>query len=78
MGKHTVIAPIVPRLVDAETAAAYCGRGRTRFLEQVKAGSLPASSDKNGNVDLWDLRILDRYIDRRSGLGAQLREWDDL
>ncbi len=77
MAKHAAIAPIVPRLVDAETAAAYLGRGRTRFADQVKRGELPAASDRNGNVYLWDLRILDQYVDRRSGLGPSLRGWDD-
>lgn len=77
MGKHTTIASIVSRLVGAETAAAYLGRGRTRFLEQVKDGTLPAASDRNGNVDLWDIRVLDRYVDRCSGLASPLRGWDD-
>lgn len=77
MGKHTNIAPIVPRLVDAETAAAYIGRGRTKFEDQVKKGELPAPSDQVGNVKLWDLRVLDRYVDRRSGFGSPALGWDD-
>lgn len=77
MGKHTVIAPVAPRLVDAAIAAAYVGRGRTTFLAQVAKGELPEPSDQNGVVKLWDLRVLDRYVDRRSGLGAQRSSWDD-
>lgn len=76
MGRHVNIAPIAPRLVDEETAAAYLGRGRTRFREQVKERLLPGPSDRNGNVDLWDLRALDRYVDHRSGFRASLGEWD--
>lgn len=76
MGRHVAIAPIMPRLIDATTAAAYVGRGITKFLEQVKRGELPGPSDRNGNVDLWDVRALDRYIDRRSGFGSPLQEWD--
>ncbi|MEV4934576.1 hypothetical protein [Sphingobium sp. LSP13-1-1.1] len=76
MGKHVNIAPIAPRLVDEETAAAYLGRGRTRFREQVKAHQLPGPADRNGNVDLWDLRALDRYVDQRSGIRSSLGEWD--
>lgn len=76
MGKHVSIAPIAPRLIDEETAAAYLGRGKTRFREQVKARVLPAPSDRNGNVDLWDVRALDRYVDQRSGIGSSLGEWD--
>lgn len=76
MGKFTAIANIVPRLIDEETAAHYLGRSRSRFHEQVKAGVLPAPSDKNGNVNLWDIRILDRYVDRRSGIDDTLSGWD--
>lgn len=77
MGKHVTIAAIAPRLVDEETAAHYLGRGRTKFREQVKAGQLPAASDRNGNVELWDLRRLDQYVDRKSGFGSSLTGWDD-
>lgn len=77
MSRYTAIAPVPPRLVDATTAAAYLGRGRTRFIEQVKRGELPAASDRNGNIELWDLRVLDRHVDRKSGLASSLREWDD-
>jgi hypothetical protein len=77
MGKHAFIAPIVPRLVDEETAAAYLGRGRTRFRTQVKAGELPGPADRNGNVGLWDIRALDRYVDKRSGATSTLGDWDE-
>lgn len=76
MGRHVAIGALIPRLVDEETAATYLGRGRTKFRDQVKSGELPAPSDKNGNVDLWDLRVLDRYVDQRSGIGTQLKGWD--
>lgn len=76
MGKYTSIASIIPRLVDEETAAHYLGRSRTRFREQVAAKVLPAASDKNGNINLWDLRILDRYVDQRSGIDDTLSGWD--
>lgn len=76
MGRHAHIAAIAPRLVDEDTAAAYLGRGRTRFREQVEKGLLPQPSDVNGNVKLWDLRILDQYVDQRSGLAPQTSGWD--
>lgn len=77
MGKHTGIAPLTPRLVDEETAAAYLGRGRTRFREQVLRGQLPGPSDRNGNVRLWDIRILDRHVDQLSGIGPEpISDWD--
>ncbi|MGE4430892.1 MAG: hypothetical protein AB7E05_09170 [Sphingobium sp.] len=77
MKKRVDIAAIIPRLVDGATAAAYVGRGQTKFREQVRSGDLPGPSDRNGNVDLWDLRILDRYVDQRSGLRSSHDEWDD-
>lgn len=76
MGKFTAIANIIPRLIDEETAAHYLGRSRSRFREQVKVGALPAASDRNGNVNLWDIRILDRYVDQRSGIDDTLSGWD--
>ncbi|ALC13791.1 hypothetical protein [Sphingopyxis sp. 113P3] len=76
MGKHTIIAPVMPRLVDEETAAAYLGRGRTKFREEVAKRLLPAHSDQNGNVKLWDIRLLDHYIDGRSGFGDTSSGWD--
>lgn len=76
MGKHSTIAAITPRLVDEETAAAYVGRGRTKFREQVEQGLLPAHSDTNGNVKLWDIHVLDRHVDQKSGLGDTLSPWD--
>lgn len=71
------IAPIAPRLVDEVTAAAYLGRSRTAFREQRAKNLLPAPSDKNGNIPLWDVRVLDRFVDAKSGLGAPTNSWDD-
>jgi hypothetical protein len=76
MGKYTAIAQIIPRLVDEETAAHFLGRSRTRFREQVAAKLLPGPSDRNGNVNLWDLRLLDRYVDQKSGIDDTLSGWD--
>lgn len=76
MGKHAALAPITPRLVDEETAAAYVGRGRTKFREAVENHLLPSHSDVNGNVKLWDIRVLDAYIDGRSGFGDTSSGWD--
>lgn len=76
MGKHVAIASITPRLIDEETAAHFLGRSRTRFREQVAAKLLPGPSDKNGNVNLWDLRLLDRYVDQKSGIDDTVDGWD--
>lgn len=76
MGKHVALAAVTPRLVPEEVAAAYVGRGRTKFREDVEKGVLPAHSDTNGNIRLWDIRILDHYVDTRSGFGDHRSGWD--
>jgi hypothetical protein len=76
MGKHAAIGVLTPRLVPEEVAAAYTGRGRTKFREDVQKHLLPAHSDTNGNIKLWDVRILDQYVDQRSGLGESNSGWD--
>lgn len=76
MGKHVAIANITPRLIDEETAAHFLGRCRSRFREQVKKGELPGPSDRNGNVNLWDLALLHRYVDGKSGIDDILSGWD--
>lgn len=77
MAARANIAPLPPRLVDETTAAAYIGRSRTAFREQRRKGLLPAPSDQNGNIPLWDVRILDRFVDAKSGLGATSNTWGD-
>ena len=69
---------ITPRLVGEEQAASYIGRSRTAFRSQRLAGQVPAPSDFNGKVPLWDTRVLDRWVDQRSGLGASnANSWGD-
>lgn len=77
MATRPNLAPLTPRLVDEVTAAAYIGRSRTAFREQRKRGLLPAPSDSNGNIPLWDVRVLDRFVDTKSGLVPQSNTWDD-
>ena len=70
------IAQLMPRLVNAETSADYLGRGRSKFYEQVKDGIFPQPSDRNGSVPLWDVHLLDLYVDQLSGLTPQVSGWD--
>lgn len=74
------LTPVSPRLVDEVTAAAFLGRGRTAFREQRAKGLLPAPSDHNGNVPLWDLKILARFVDVKSGLSPEeeVDTWADV
>jgi hypothetical protein len=71
-------ARLTPRLIDESSAAAYLGRSRTRFREQVEAGALPQPITRNGNRRLWDRRLLDRYVDALSGLVETADSWADL
>jgi predicted DNA-binding transcriptional regulator AlpA len=71
------IAPLAPRLVGEETAAAYLGIGRSNFQGRWKRGDLPKPHRIGGRL-LWDVRLLDRYVDALSGIGAQAGSWDDL
>jgi hypothetical protein len=76
MGKHAVLLPIQPRLIDEATAAAYVGRSRTAFRAQVASGTMPTHVDSNGNVKLWDVRALDAHVDRLANSGQLARAWD--
>lgn len=69
---------LTPRLIDESSAAAYLGRSRTRFRDQVAAGALPQPITRNGNRRLWDKRLLDRYVDALSGLVDKTDSWADL
>lgn len=70
-------APNPARLIGEAEAAAYLGRSRTRFREQVRSRLLPQASDSNGNRPLWDRKLLDRYVDALSGIGDNDNSWDD-
>jgi hypothetical protein len=71
-------AALTPRLIDESSAAAYLGRSRTRFRDQVEAGALPQPVTRNGNRRLWDRHLLDRYVDALSGLADTTDSWADL
>lgn len=69
---------ITPRLLSEQQAAAYLGRSASRFREQVAARILPQPVTKNGNRRLWDVRLLDRYVDQLSGINDNSGSWDGL
>ncbi|UAK24213.1 helix-turn-helix transcriptional regulator [Sphingomonas nostoxanthinifaciens] len=67
-----------PRLIDEDTAAAYLGIGKTRFRDRWQRRELP-QPHKDGRRLLWDIKLLDRYVDALSGLGeVKGSSWDDL
>jgi hypothetical protein len=51
-----------PRGMNAERAAAYCDLSKTKFLELVDNGTLPACKDLGG-VPRWDRKTLDAAWD---------------
>jgi hypothetical protein len=59
-------------------AAAFLRRSRSSFRKQWQARLLPQPSDRNGNRNLWDRRVLERYVDGRSGINDNGSSWDDL
>ena len=69
------LAPLVPRLVNEETAAAYLGIGKTKFRRKWQKGDAPAPHRDGGRL-LWDVRLLDRHVDRLSGLSPSPGGWD--
>lgn len=69
---------ITPRLLCETLAAAYLGRSKTCFRQDVAKGRLPQPSDRNGRRRLWDIRILDKHVDGLSGLAASSNSWDDI
>lgn len=69
---------LTPRLLSEEQAAQYLGRSVTRFREQVAAHILPQPVTCNGRRRLWDLRLLDRYVDQLSGINDNAGSWENL
>ncbi|WP_375292252.1 hypothetical protein [Sphingomonas melonis] len=61
------VLPFIPRMLSADLAALYMGVSRSKFLARVDQHTYPAPTRDGGNT-LWDLRLLDRYLDKRSGL----------
>lgn len=59
---------ILPRLLSAAEAAAYCGLSLARFHALVAAGDMPQHI-LIGRRQRWDVRALDGYIDAVSGAG---------
>lgn len=59
--------PFVPRMLSADQAALYMGVSRSKFLSRVDQHTYPSPTKDGGNT-LWDLHVLDRFIDKRSGL----------
>ena len=68
---HQRLPPgLVPRLLTAEQAAAYCGVGRENFEARVGIAPLRVF----GHRILYDRIALDRWLDRESGIAEDEAE----
>lgn len=67
----TLPAGIVRRMLTREEAAAYCGLGPTQFDQQVRP-HIPAATW--GAAVRFDIRALDLYLDRLSGLDSAIAQ----
>jgi len=48
-------------------ASAYCGLGRSKFLDLVAKGIAPKPKKPSIGVTIWDKRDLDEWLDSLEG-----------
>lgn len=65
---------MTPRLLCREAAAAYLGVHDDTFEKHVRPHVPPVEI---GARALWDVKALDRWLDEKSGLTAELRPVDE-
>jgi hypothetical protein len=70
MAAQRLPAGMLPRLLTADQAAAYCGVGRETFAARVGVPPLRVF----GARTLYDRVALDRWLDRQSGLAENAAE----
>jgi excisionase family DNA binding protein len=58
-------APVQPRLMTKQEAAAYCAVTPSRFYQLVKAGTLPSAVP---GTTRYDRIAIDKALDKLSGL----------
>jgi hypothetical protein len=70
MTSRTELLPVSlpPRLLARDEAAAYCGMSSNHFDKHCPIGALQFGARR-----LWDVRALDRWVDRLSGLDQPSR-----
>ena len=64
---------MTPRLLSRDAAAAYCGVTAETFEQHVRPHIQPVEI---GARRLWDVKALDHWLDRQSGLVERLRPAD--
>jgi hypothetical protein len=65
---------MTPRLLSRDAAAAYCGISQNHFEEHVVPAVPPV---KIGERRLWDVKALNIWLDRQSGLLQHHLSTDD-
>lgn len=60
----------LPRVMDRDMAAFYCGISPNTFDALVVAGKLPPPQPVHGRRVAWDRRLLDIHLDRLFGATA--------
>lgn len=66
--------PIAPRLLTAEQAAAYLGYATTGVLANIPVQPIRVAEKGPGSQPKYDVRALDAFLDRLSGLSVPLAE----
>ncbi len=65
--RQQLIIPPTPRLIEMAHAAAFLGIGERTFETLWRTNRLP-QPHRIGRRLLWDVKVLDRYVDALSGL----------
>lgn len=63
-------ATILPRMLNAEQAAAYLGYATTGLLDNIPVKPVKMANDGPGSQPKWDRCALDAWLDRLSGLSV--------
>jgi predicted DNA-binding transcriptional regulator AlpA len=74
--QRQLITPPVPRLLGMPHAAAFLGLSERNFEKLWRGGHLPPPH-RLGRRLLWDLKLLDRFVDQLSGLEPAHKTIDD-
>jgi hypothetical protein len=74
MAPRVIIAPLCPRGLSREDAAAYCGLSAAGFDDWVKRRIVPGPIP---GTQRWDRKAIDLALDRASGLESG-QEQDDV
>jgi hypothetical protein len=73
MRSRAALAPLQPRGLAREDAAAYCGLTPEGFDEWVKRGIVPGPIP---GTQRWDRKAIDLALDRASGLESAEEQVD--